>query len=246
MNRTDGLVLGALDPVSRLLCVHSRYYSAMPGHSLAKDLWSVRSHRLQTELAMSPLFPSRFEEVLFWVAFILGATGPLIFFARWSRRNAASARARPGKDLSTLTNFALFPAALLAIFLGYARIGALPHWLFYPGLTLWLAGLAVTVWAYRTLGRFFSLDVQTENDHKVVDSGPYRLLRHPGYAGVLLGVLGLGVALQSWVSVLVLLLGATAAFAYRVRIEEKFLIAELGDEYVQYIARTKRLVPYVW
>ena len=96
----------------------------MPGHSLAKDLWSVRSHRLQTELAMSPLFPSRFEEVLFWVAFILGATGPLIYFARWSRRNAASAKARPGKDLSTLINFALFPAALLAIFLGYARIAA--------------------------------------------------------------------------------------------------------------------------
>ncbi len=195
---------------------------------------------------MAPLFPSRFEEVLFWVAFILGAAGPFIFFARWSRRNATSAKARPGKDLSTLTNLALFPAAILAIFLGYVRVGALPHWLFYPGLTLWLAGLAVTVLAYRTLGRFFSLDVQTENDHRVVDSGPYRLLRHPGYAGVLLGLLGLGVALQSWDSVLVLLLAATAAFAYRVQIEEKFLIAELGDEYVQYIARTKRLVPYVW
>ncbi len=111
---------------------------------------------------------------------------------------------------------------------------------------MWLAGLALTAWAYRTLGRFFSLDVQTENDHKVVDRGPYRLLRHPGYAGVLLGLLGLGVALQSWVSVLVLLLAATAALAYRIQIEEKFLIAELGDEYVQYIARTKRLVPYVW
>ena len=195
---------------------------------------------------MSPLFPSRFEEVLFWVAFIFGVTLPFIYFARWSRRNAASAKTRPGNDLSTLTNFALFPVAVVAIFLGYARIGALPHWLFYPGLTLFLVGLAFTVWAYRTLGRFFSLDVQTQNDHRVVDRGPYRVLRHPGYAGVLIGFLGLGVALQSWVSVLVLLLGATAAFAYRVHIEEKFLIAELGDEYVQYSARTKRLVPYVW
>src|SRR5216684_1567944 len=221
MNSTRDVVPGPQPPSPAPICFHRRHYGAIPGHSLAKDLWSVRSHRLQTELAMSPLFPSRFEEVLFWVAFILGATGPLIYFA-------------------------LFPAALLAIFLGYARIGALPHWLFYPGLSLWLAGLALTVWAYRTLGRFFSLDVQTENDHKVVDNGPYRLLRHPGYAGVLLGVLGLGVALQSWVSVLVLVVAATAALAYRMQIEEKFLIAELGDEYVQYIARTKRLVPYVW
>lgn len=43
-----------------------------------------------------------------------------------------------------------------------------------------------------------------------------------------------------------LLLATTAAFAYRIHIEEQFLVAELGDEYVQYMARTKRLVPYVW
>jgi protein-S-isoprenylcysteine O-methyltransferase Ste14 len=195
---------------------------------------------------MSPLFPSRFEEVVFWVVFIFGFAGPGIYFTRFSLRNAASAKTRPGKDLSLLTNFAVIPVAVVAILLGYARIGALPHWLFYPGLTLFLVGGALTVWAYRTLGRFFSVSVLAQNDHKVVDTGPYRLLRHPGYAGILLSLLGIGVALQSWVSVLVLLLAATAALAYRVQIEEKFLIAELGDEYVQYMARTKRLVPYVW
>src|SRR5262249_11873811 len=124
-------------------------------------------------------------------------------------------------------------------------LGALSHGPIYPGLTLWLLGLTRTGWAYRTLGRYFSLDVQVQTNHRVVDSGPYRFLRHPGYAGALFGLLGLGAALQSWLSVLVLLLAATAAFAYRIRTEEKFLIAELGDEYVQYMARTKRLVPYV-
>jgi protein-S-isoprenylcysteine O-methyltransferase Ste14 len=194
---------------------------------------------------MTPLFLSPVEAMLFWAALAAGLTAPLICFLRWSRRNAASTQSRPGNDLSTLTNFAPLPAAVLAILLGYARIGALPHWLFYPGLTLWLLGLALTGWAYRTLGRFFSLHVQVQTDHRVVDSGPYRFLRHPGYAGALFGLLGLGAALQSWVSVLVLLLATTAAFAYRIRIEETFLIAELGDEYVQYMARTKRLVPYV-
>jgi protein-S-isoprenylcysteine O-methyltransferase Ste14 len=192
------------------------------------------------------LFSSHFEEVLFWLAFVSGVTVPVIVFGRWTRRNAASVKTKPGKDVSTLTNFVLMPVAVIAILLGYARIGPLPHWLFYPGLTLWLLGLAFTVWAYRSLGRFFSLDVQMQNDHRVVDTGPYRLLRHPGYAGFSLGLLGLGVALQSWVSVLVLLLATIAALAYRVHIEEKFLVAELGDEYVQYMARTRRLVPYVW
>jgi protein-S-isoprenylcysteine O-methyltransferase Ste14 len=195
---------------------------------------------------MPPLFSSRFEEVLFWVAFVAGVTVPVIVFGRWTRSNVASVKTRPGKDVSTWTNFAIIPVALIAIWLGYARIGALPHWLFYPGLTVWVLGLAFTGWAYRTLGRFFSLDVQVQKDHRVVDAGPYRLLRHPGYSGFSLGLLGLGLALQSWVSVLVLLFGTIAALAYRISIEEKFLVAELGDEYVHYMTRTKRLVPYVW
>jgi protein-S-isoprenylcysteine O-methyltransferase Ste14 len=198
------------------------------------------------ESVASTLFSSRFEEILFWVAVIFSFALPGIFFTRWSRQNAASVERKPVNDLSNLTNFALIPAAAIAIVVGYARVGALPHWLFYPGLALFVLGLALTVWAYHTLGRFFSLEVQIQNDHNIVDSGPYRVLRHPGYTGVAFGFLGLGIALQSWVSVLVLLLATTAAFAYRVHVEEKFLVAELGDEYVRYMARTKRIIPYVW
>jgi protein-S-isoprenylcysteine O-methyltransferase Ste14 len=196
--------------------------------------------------AMTPLFPSRWEEVLFWVAVIFGFVVPFIYFVRWSLKNAASTKAKPRKDVSSLTNFALIPVAAIAIWLGYARVGPLPHWLLYPGLAMFLLGLALTVWAYNTLGRYFSLEVQVQREHAVLSTGPYRLLRHPGYAGVLFGFVGLGLALQSWVSVLVLLLATTTALAYRARIEERFLVAELGDQYVQYMARTKRLVPYVW
>jgi len=197
-------------------------------------------------IAMTPPFSSRWEEVLFWVAVIVGFVVPFIYFVRWSLKNAASTKTKPRKDVSTLTNFALIPAAVFAIWLGYAGVGPLPHWLLYPGLTMFLLGLAVTVWAYHTLGRFFSLEVQVQREHRVVNTGPYRLLRHPGYAGVLFGFVGLGLALQSWLSLLVLLLATTTALAYRARIEERFLVAELGDEYVLYMARTKRLLPYVW
>ena len=197
-------------------------------------------------IAMTPPFSSRWEEVLFWVAVIVGFVVPFIYFVRWSLKNAASTKTKPRKDVSTLTKLALIPAAVFAIWLGYAGVGPLPHWLLYPGLTMFLLGLAVTVWAYHTLGRFFSLEVQVQREHRVVNTGPYRLLRHPGYAGVLFGFVGLGLALQSWLSLLVLLLATTTALAYRARIEERFLVAELGDEYVLYMARTKRLLPYVW
>jgi len=195
---------------------------------------------------VTPLFESRLEEVLFWVAF-LGSIGvPLLLFGRWSLKNAATKKSAPRRDISMYTNFALLPAAIVAIALGYARIGALPHWLFYPGLALFILGLALTTWSYRTLGRFFSLEVQVQTEHRVVDTGPYRFVRHPGYAGVLLGLLGLGLALQSWAAVLVLAVATLAALAYRLRVEEQFLVSELGDDYVRYSRRTKRLIPYVW
>jgi len=63
---------------------------------------------------------------------------------------------------------------------------------------------------------------------------------------VLLGFLGLGLALQSWAALLVMAVATPAALAYRLRVEEQFLITELGDEYVRYARRTKRLIPYVW
>src|SRR6266508_5730669 len=79
-----------------------------------------------------PLFESRLEEVLFWVVFIGSFGVPLLVFGRWSRKNAASMRSAPRRDVSTLTNFALIPACFVAIALGYARIGALPPRLSYP------------------------------------------------------------------------------------------------------------------
>lgn len=118
--------------------------------------------------------------------------------------------------------------------------------LFYPGLALFILGLALTMWAYRTLGKFFSLVVQVQTDHRVVDTGPYRFVRHPGYAGVLLGFLGLGLAVQSWAALVVMAVATPAALAYRLRLEEQFLVTELGDEYVRYAGRTKRLIPYIW
>jgi len=196
--------------------------------------------------AVPPLFHSRGEGVLFWVAVVFGFAVPFLYFVRWTRQNAASVRSKPGKDDSALTNFAIIPVAVIAILIGYGRIGALPHWLFYPGMAMFLLGLTLTVWAYRVLGRFFSLEVQVQGDHHVVDTGPYRVLRHPGYAGVLFGFIGLGLAVQSWVSVLLLMLTTTTALAYRTRIEERFLLDELGEEYARYMARTKRLVPLVW
>lgn len=114
------------------------------------------------------------------------------------------------------------------------------------GLVLFVAGLAVRWWAIITLGRFFTVDVQIAKDHQLVERGPFRLVRHPSYTGVLLAFLGFGLSVGNWAALLVLLLPISAAFIRRMNVEEQALRNALGEPYVSYMQRTKRLVPFVY
>jgi protein-S-isoprenylcysteine O-methyltransferase Ste14 len=114
------------------------------------------------------------------------------------------------------------------------------------GLAVLAAGVALRIWAILTLGRFFKFVVVIQDGHHVIDSGPYRLLRHPSYSGALIAFLGAGIALDSWLSMLALLAIPLAAVLARIRVEERQLAAALGNQYTGYAARTSRLVPGLW
>jgi protein-S-isoprenylcysteine O-methyltransferase Ste14 len=100
--------------------------------------------------------------------------------------------------------FTVFFSIILAFGFGYAGIGILPDWAFYLGIFLMFLGILVRQWAIAILGRFFSLTVRVAEDHRVVEKGPYRLIRHPSYTGVLITFIGLALAVQSWGALLVL------------------------------------------
>ncbi len=106
-------------------------------------------------------------------------------------------------------------------------------------------GMAITQWSIVVLGRFYVGTVKLMTDQKVVDTGPYRLIRHPVYAGLILAALGLGLALQSWAAIILVLAGASF-FGPRMYFEERFLRAELGEQYVEYCRKTKRLIPFIF
>ncbi|HEY3002453.1 MAG TPA: isoprenylcysteine carboxylmethyltransferase family protein [Kribbellaceae bacterium] len=140
----------------------------------------------------------------------------------------------------------IFPGMIAGIAIGYARFGALPHWLFYPGEALFVVGAAFTAWSYSQLGRYLSLYAEVLPDHQVIEDGPYRYIRHPGYLGAVVALTGFGLALQSWVALLVVLAVAAVALATRIRVEEELMTTEIGDRYVDYKARTKRIIPFIW
>jgi protein-S-isoprenylcysteine O-methyltransferase Ste14 len=93
---------------------------------------------------------------------------------------------------------------------------------------------------------FFSGAVRVQKDQMLVESGPYRYVHHPSYAGALSFFVGLGLAFQSWGAVLALALIFAVVYGYRMYVDGKILILELGEAYISYSRRTKRLIPYVF
>jgi protein-S-isoprenylcysteine O-methyltransferase Ste14 len=131
----------------------------------------------------------------------------------------------------------LFPAAAIS----WHRTA-----LFASGVSLILAGVALRWYAIWTLGRYFTRDVAVSSNQQVVQNGPYRLMRHPAYSGTFLTMLGVGLAVTNWASLLALLVGVLAGHLYRVHVEEQALIQTIGQPYVVYMHHTWRFIPFVF
>jgi protein-S-isoprenylcysteine O-methyltransferase Ste14 len=158
-----------------------------------------------------------------------------------------SARGRNVSEWSYYCIMALMVASLVGSIMAadrsVATISGPPWWPVIGGITLIWAGLGFRVWAILTLGRFFKVMVVIQDDHRVVERGPYRWLRHPSYLGSIVAMTGVGLAEGDWASVAIMSLGTLAAFLIRIPVEERVLLTELGEEYAAYSRRTARLVP---
>ncbi len=119
-------------------------------------------------------------------------------------------------------------------------------WFTYLGVVLFAAGLIFRWWAIVTLGRFFTVDVTIEKDHELVERGPFRVVRHPSYTGVLLAFVGWALTLRNWAAILVVLVPIFIAFVRRMNVEEEALTRALGGRYQDYMRRTKRLIPRIY
>jgi protein-S-isoprenylcysteine O-methyltransferase len=109
---------------------------------------------------------------------------------------------------------------------------------------LWL-GIGLRLTAMRTLGSYFKFVVVIQPEHRVVQSGIYRYLRHPAYTGGLLILLAYGILFGHWVSFAFMTL-SFAGIIRRIFIEEEALQQSLGEEYLEYMKRTWRLIPGIW
>ncbi len=119
-------------------------------------------------------------------------------------------------------------------------------WMQAAGVILVLAAASLRVWARAHIRGLYSGHVQVRKDDRLVRSGPYRIIRHPGYTGFLLMALGIAAGYASWIGLAAVLVLLLPGLAYRLKVEERLLGEQFGEEYRNYAAKTKALIPGVW
>jgi len=113
-------------------------------------------------------------------------------------------------------------------------------------LLLLSLGSVLFIWARRTLGKYYSGHVSVLESQPLVQSGPYRFIRHPAYAGYLLIAMGIALGYSSLVGVIMIPVLLIPSVIYRLFVEDKMLAERFGEKFKAYALRTARLVPRIW
>jgi protein-S-isoprenylcysteine O-methyltransferase Ste14 len=175
---------------------------------------------------------------LAWVGYWMAAAGGV----KYDRR-----RETPASRLAHLVPLGLAIVLLAAPpHAGWAGARFLPRaWAFYwLGVAFTAAGLGFACWARVHIGRNWSAVVTVKHDHELVQSGPYRLVRHPIYTGLLLAFFGTAIARGEWLSLLAVAL-VLVAFLRKIRLEEQWMAEQFPRDYPRYRATVAALIPFL-
>lgn len=187
--------------------------------------------------------------MVFWVGYVWAFYVSEWKMIRMSKTMTPSTGTPPQDSLRWLTSLAL-AAQLLAFAIAFWPPAQFPitgiETLFWLGIILLIAGSLLRRHCFRMLGENFTIDVRASANQPIVERGAYAVVRHPGYTAAILMFVAVGLALGSYISLLIL--SATALFVYlrRISSEESALETALGEKYRRYAAGRKRLVPYVY
>jgi protein-S-isoprenylcysteine O-methyltransferase Ste14 len=175
------------------------------------------------------------------VAFVVGEFAQAV-----RRRRDARTADLPGELLFR----AVFFAGILLLPIGAAVLptAIVPGgpWVFALGAVATGAGVLLRWWSFLTLGGYFTVIVKTSTDQPVIDRGPYRILRHPSYTGLLFAFAGAGLMLGNWPGAVGAVALILVGLVFRIGREERALVEALGEPYRTFAAGRARLIPFVW
>ncbi len=162
------------------------------------------------------------------------------------RKRASHTSKKLDKSSFKLLWVVIFMSINLGIFFGMSDIGRIHGYreeIYITGIILLCLGMGFRWISIVQLKQYFTVDVAISEDHQLIQKGLYRRVRHPAYAGGLLSFLGLGLALDNWLSLLIIFLPIFITFLYRIAVEEAALQSSFGPQYQAYRKKTKKLIP---
>jgi protein-S-isoprenylcysteine O-methyltransferase Ste14 len=136
----------------------------------------------------------------------------------------------------------------LSFTIGATKTGRIYHWntFFVTGAIMVIIGMFIRIKSILTLKQHFTYTVTKIEDHELIETGLYKNIRHPGYLGQLLIFIGTAVAMSNWLSIIFMTIAVLIGYLYRISVEERFMIRQIGEKYIAYQKRTKRLIPWVY
>jgi protein-S-isoprenylcysteine O-methyltransferase Ste14 len=184
--------------------------------------------------------------VAFWVFVYIWAGSEMWLGYRLRRLPSDATNRDAGSKWWLIASVWTAVAAGIGLAFGFpdAAIGTGRTEVFVAGLVLVIAGMALRWYSISVLGASFTMEVATRPGQAIVQSGPYRRIRHPSYTGALLTLLGILVCCANFASLAAIVL-ALVGYAVRIRVEERALATQLGSPYLEYMRRTKRLIPFL-
>ena len=183
--------------------------------------------------------------LFFWAVFLWAFAPEFRIVSRRQEPSTTPQDANSKRLIAVGQGLATFAAFAIAATVPSATL-AHRMWLFWVGLSAIIGGSLLRRHCWRMLGPSFTGAVIVKPDQAVVDRGAYRYVRHPSYTAGAIVFLGIGLALANWISLAVLLGAVSIVYGYRVDVEERALVAVIGDPYRRYMSRTKRFVPFLF
>jgi len=136
----------------------------------------------------------------------------------------------------------------LSFAIGATKIGRIYDWntFFATGMALFVIGLLIRIYSILTLEQYFTYSVAKVENHKIIATGLYKFIRHPGYLGQLIIFIGISTSMSNWLSILLMMIPVMLGYLYRIKVEERFMTDQFGEDYKNYQERTKRIIPMLY
>ena len=183
-------------------------------------------------------------KISIYISFLFALSEVILLLSKRSKSDTVKNR---GDKRSLLLLWVVIPVFLgIGMFIPLYHIWQVIDLPVMAGIVVAIIGFIIRWTAIVQLGKLFTVDVSIANRHTLKSSGLYKRVRHPSYSGLLLIIAGIAFCLNNLFSLVVILVPVFLAINYRIRIEEKILMEEFGEQYANYKKRVASIIPWIY